>query len=641
MRPAQPTRRRPLRGARYVAAVLVSIFAFSLYHATLLPGMDLGDTPSFQTMGGSAYVSPRDAYPLYFALAAPFVWWSGAEPARALNLASAAEAALACGILVLVGTELAGSIGAATAMALIFAGSYTFWSQAVIAEVYALHMVCIAIVLLLALRWQQRPTSARLMLLLGAYALGFGNHLTMVLLLPGLALWIALAGPSGARTLLAPRTLALAAACAVAGALQYAWNVRTLFADPTAPHTLVEAARWFWFDVTKSDWRDTMVMTLPRVVAGERARMFLFDVHQQFGWPVVGLSAIGIVALARTDRARLALLVMWLVCTAAFGLTYNVGDPHVFLLPTHLTIAVLAAPGIAWSAEWIALAAGAAARPAMTLAMLVFAGVRIADEYPALDRSGDHRPTAILDALTADLDDRRAILLVDLNWQIENGLNYYGRHLRNDLTAARMAAVLPYAPALIRDNQTIGRDVLLTERARAQLAAAYGPLFTTARDTRVRASTLAERVGAIPIGMRYVLTILKPTPDASWDRADTGQALAYLTGGRITAPPLDDYVAIAGIVGRPPQLVVHLARPFRVSATLDGLAVDVRMESWLTFDTVRRMGFGHVIAGRRHALIMERGVNVVGLADSGEAIHTEYAAGIYAPLARFVVERQP
>ena len=34
---------------------------------------------------------------------------------------------------------------------------------------------------------------------------------------------------------------------------------------------------------TKSDWRDTMVMTLPRVVAGERVRMFFFDVHQQFG----------------------------------------------------------------------------------------------------------------------------------------------------------------------------------------------------------------------------------------------------------------------------------------------------------------------------------------------------------------------
>ena len=641
MRAAQTTRQRPSRGATYVAAFLVSILAFSLYHATLLPGMDLGDTPSFQTMGGSAYVSPRDAYPLYFALGAPFVWWSGEEPARALNLASAAEAALACGVLVLVGAELSGAIGAATAMALIFAGSYTFWSQAVIAEVYALHMLCIAVVLLAALRWQRRPTRARLLLLLGAYALGFGNHLAMVLLLPGLVLLLALGGPDGARTLLARRTLAIAAACAAAGALQYAWNMHTLFADPAAPHTLIEAARGFWFDVTKSDWRDTMVMTLPRVVAGERVRMFFFDVHQQFGWPFVGLSAIGAVAVARTDRTRLALLMTWMICASAFGLTYNVGDPHVFLLPTHMTIAVLMAPGLAWSSEWLASALGAAARPAVAVATLALALTRIAGEYPALDRSEDRRATAVLDALTADVDDRRAVLFVDLNWQLENGLNYYAQHLRHDLTAARMTAVLPYAPVLIRDNHAIGREVLLTERAQARLAAAYGPLFTTRRDTRVRAATLAERVASFPAGMRYVLAILKPTPDIPWDQGDTGQALARLTAGSITAAPADDYVAVAGVVGQPPQLVVHAPRPFRTGVTLDGLAVDVRMESWLTFDTVRRMGFGHVIAGRRHALIMERGVSVVGLAENGEPVRTEYAAGIYAPLARFVVERRP
>ena len=36
--------------------------------------------------------------------------------------------------------------------------SYTFWSQAVIAEVYALHIALVALTLLLLLRWEQRPT---------------------------------------------------------------------------------------------------------------------------------------------------------------------------------------------------------------------------------------------------------------------------------------------------------------------------------------------------------------------------------------------------------------------------------------------------------------------------------------------------
>jgi hypothetical protein len=632
--------RRPSRSGTGAAAIIVSIFAFWLYHATLLPGVDLGDTPSFQTMGGSSVVSPRDAYPLYFALSAPLVWWSG-DPARALNLASAAEAALTCGVLVLVGVELTGVVGAAVGMALIFAGSYTFWSQAVIAEVYALHMLCIALVLYAALRWQRRPSTSRMVLLLASYALGFGNHLTMVLLLPGLALFLALAAPDGARTLLAPRTIAIAIACAALGALQYAWNLRTLFADPTAPRDIAEAIRWFWFDVTKSDWRDAMVLTLRGGVAGERARMFLFDVQQQFGWLFVAIAGVGFGALIRTDRAQLALFTVWLACTSAFALTYNVGDPHVFLLPTHLVLAVLTAPGIAWLAHAVAFAVGPSARPVVPVAVLVLALTRIAGEYPALDRSLDRRPAAALAALTAGIDDRRSVLLADLNWQLQNALNYYARHTRTDLTFGGMPGVLPYAPALIRDNHAIGREVLLTERAQAQLAAAYGPLLPTVRDPSVAVATLAERVASLPDGTRYVMAILKPTPDNTWDPADAERALAHLTGGRLTAAPADDYVAVAGLVGAPPRLLAHSPRPFRTGTTLDGLSVQVRMESWLAFDTIRRMGFGHVIAARRHALIIERGVSLVALAADGQPIRTEYAAGLYGPQPRFVVLRRP
>ena len=35
------------------------------------------------------------------------------------------------------------------------------------------------------------------------------------------------------------------------------------------------------------------------------------------------------------------------------------------------------------------------------------------------------------------------------------------------------------------------------------------------------------------------------------------------------------------------------------------------MESWLAADTIRRMGFGHVVAAHRHTLIVERGVSFV------------------------------
>ena len=48
--------------------------AFALYRATMLPGFDFGDTGSFQATVGSPLITPRDGYPLYFAIGQLFVW---------------------------------------------------------------------------------------------------------------------------------------------------------------------------------------------------------------------------------------------------------------------------------------------------------------------------------------------------------------------------------------------------------------------------------------------------------------------------------------------------------------------------------------------------------------------------------------
>ena len=55
-----------------LAAASVGIAAFALYHATLLPDMDLGDTPSFQARIGTPLLTPRDGYPLYTAIGTVF-----------------------------------------------------------------------------------------------------------------------------------------------------------------------------------------------------------------------------------------------------------------------------------------------------------------------------------------------------------------------------------------------------------------------------------------------------------------------------------------------------------------------------------------------------------------------------------------
>src|SRR3954470_15121357 len=102
-----------------LAAALVAAGAFALYRATRVPGADFGDTGSFQTMVGSPLITPRDGYPLYFALGNLFLWVTRAEPAHALNLASAVTGAAACGLMVMVAARLSGSVAAGSAAALL------------------------------------------------------------------------------------------------------------------------------------------------------------------------------------------------------------------------------------------------------------------------------------------------------------------------------------------------------------------------------------------------------------------------------------------------------------------------------------------------------------------------------------------
>jgi hypothetical protein len=143
----------------------------------------------------------------------------------------------------------------------------------------------------------------------------------------------------------------------------------------------------------------------------------------------------------------------------------------------------------------------------------------------------------------------------------------------------------------------------------------------------------------LPAGTAYVLCVLKPTRDFTLDRSEVAHAVSVLTGGHQTAVPEDDYVAIGGLSGRPATIVATSNSPFRRTADIGAAQVEIRMDSWLASDTIRRMGFGHVIAGRHHTLIVERGVSFVAFDRSGAPLRSGYTAGIFAAEPRYLCYR--
>ena len=209
-----------------------------------------------------------------------------------------------------------------------------------------------------------------------------------------------------------------------------------------------------------------MVMNVPQSMLRDHVAMYWFDLRQQFGWAVGPWRSLGLARLVAVNWRRAILMLALYLANVIFAFSYNVGDAHVFYLPSHLLVALLMAPGLV-ALGHAGTHGGEPTRQASPLAAcavaIVYAGARAYRDYPALDRSGDHRPAEAMARMAAGLDDQHAILLADLNWQLIDGFAYFAKVTRPDIAFAWLSDVLLYAPALVRDNLAIGRDVVLTE----------------------------------------------------------------------------------------------------------------------------------------------------------------------------------
>ena len=627
-----------------LTAASIAAVAFWCYYATLLPGLDLGDSASFQTGIGTLTLTPRQGYPLYYALGNVFGLLHPGEPARALNLASAVFGALAAGLTTYLGARLSGSTIGGVGAGLFLAFSYTFWTQAITAEVYTLHilLLCGAMVALLA--WCDQPTPGRLGVFYAIFALGFGNHLSMVLMIPAFAAVLLMHGRLGSHHPMAPRMIAMAAGIAAAGALQYVWNFRGLWDLPEPPTSLAEAILAFWADVTKSDWRASLVNTVSERGLQSRPAMYWFDLRQQVGVVGVALAAVGLVYVAVRSPRRAVLLLLMYAANLAFAWTYNVGDAYIFFLPSHYVVALCAGAGVAAVAGTAAKILRSAPRAAAigAWALLLYPAWRGYDTFPAVDRSWDRRAEQLLDAFTSR---DNAIYAVDTNWQVQNAFQYFMRERKPHLPwfATEELAWLDGNHGdrfrhLVEANREIGRDVVISPVALKNLRA-VGYAIDNAHVAQANldpAHGLLQGIASTRAGSFFVFGILRPDREFQIDDVELATAWRWLTGESIPVPDSQPFAIVVGRLGQKPLFVKASAEPYRVRLRVDRFDVDIRMESWLPTDTIRRAGFGHVIVDRQHALTLERGLSFAAF-PGGEAA---YGSGLFAPIPQLLLKPQ-
>jgi 4-amino-4-deoxy-L-arabinose transferase-like glycosyltransferase len=167
----------------------VAVFVAALYLSTLAPTVlhysdETKDAAAIPTTAYVLGIMHPTGYPTYTLLTHLFTYLPVGDVGYRVNLSSAVFGGLAVAVAYAVGLVLSRRVVAA-AGALAFGVSGQFWSQAVIAEVYTLHVLFLALALLVLLLWRERRGDGYLLLAAFVIGLSMSHHLTSGLLLPG------------------------------------------------------------------------------------------------------------------------------------------------------------------------------------------------------------------------------------------------------------------------------------------------------------------------------------------------------------------------------------------------------------------------------------------------------------------------
>jgi hypothetical protein len=169
-------------------AAVIAAATLALYVATLQPGFGgPEDTPKFQFIGYVLGVPHPPGYPLYVLLTHAFSLLPIGTIAYRANLFSAVMASASCVISYAIARQIGAGRWTSLCAAFGLATGASFWRSAVFAEVYSLAAVCAGLAIALLLAWGASGRVRSLLGAFGSFALGLGNHLTIVGIVPAFA----------------------------------------------------------------------------------------------------------------------------------------------------------------------------------------------------------------------------------------------------------------------------------------------------------------------------------------------------------------------------------------------------------------------------------------------------------------------
>lgn len=326
----------------------VGLLVFVLYLATLAPTVlhytdQMKDSAVLPAVAYTLGISHPTGYPTYTLLTYLFTFLPVGDVAYRVNLASAVFGAGAVALLFGVGFQLGRGVVAAAVGALAFAVSGLFWSQAVIAEVYTLHILFVALVPFVLLLWREKRQDRYLLLAAFLVGLSMTHHLTSGLLLPAAGLFVLIVEP---KKVLEWRVVLGSAGLFLAALLPYAYLPLRARMDPAL--NVEDPSNWERFEdiLTGGEFKERMWVFGPEELP-DRLFVYLDHLSGQFHPAVLLAAGAGFAYLLVRDRAAAAMLGFLFSGFLFYALEYDIDDFYYYFIPTYALLAVCASVGVA------------------------------------------------------------------------------------------------------------------------------------------------------------------------------------------------------------------------------------------------------------------------------------------------------
>lgn len=342
----------------------VAAFAlpFLLYLLTLAPTIYNLDSAELTTAAATGGLVRATGYPLYLLIGRVWSLLPIGDVGYRMNLFSAA-----CGALTVALVERIlrrwriGPWATFGALGLLTVSTF-FWALSLIAEVYTLHTVLMTTVILLLLRWSDKPTAGQLATVGLVMGLSFGHHAATVLLVPGCVWYVATVAP---RRAFALRSLGLSAAAFLLGISVYLYlpfvhatsplfNYAGIYdASGTFQPINLQTPDGLWWLISGRAFSSLML----GYSGGElwtETKNYGIHLWRAFFAVGIGPGLLGLLLLWRRNWRLAGMLMAMFACSAAFYIDYRVIDKDTMFLPTYVIWALWLGLGLQWLLDWVA-----------------------------------------------------------------------------------------------------------------------------------------------------------------------------------------------------------------------------------------------------------------------------------------------